>query len=115
MSKSVLVGDRLMPGRRGEERPEQHLGFGGLDQGPETPCFMLRLPPTQGWDSIWRSFSWRSWGGVSKKPSLRAHNTEGRTFSPVLWEEEEGLEALWGGLCALRKQLSLAPDLHSQT
>ena len=52
---------------------------------------------------------------MSKKPSLRAHNTEGRTFSPVLWEEEEGLEALWGGLCALRKQLSLAPDLHSPT
>ena len=48
---------------------------------------------------------------MSKKPSLRAHNTEGRTLSPVLWEEE-GLEAL-GGLCALRKQLSLAPDLHS--
>lgn len=53
---------------------------------------------------------------MSKKPSLRAHNTEGRTFSPVLWEEEEGLEALGGvGLCALRKQLSLAPDLHSPT
>lgn len=55
---------------------------------------------------------------MSKKPSLRAHNTEGRTFSPVLWEEEEGLEALGGGpLCSKKATLtgpgSPQPDLKS--
>lgn len=43
---------------------------------------------------------------MSKKPSLRAHNTEGRTLSPVLWEEEEGLEALQGPLCSWKASLT---------
>lgn len=76
-----------------EERPDQHLGFGGLNQGPRTSCLLLGLPSTWGGTLSARGGS----GGVTEKPSSRAQPTEGRTPSPF-WGEQERSEVLEASL-----------------